>query len=96
MPPQFEQEILFSVASPCAHCPYSVAPVGEGALAVAGPGMTGYAVAGRFQAVTGAPALDYLSVLADGTLLGGTNRPGVCYLGTGTGMNRTWIRIDVS
>ncbi len=75
--------------------PYSVAPVGEGWLLVAGPGQTGYA-GGEFQPVPGTPELDYAMTLRDGTIHGGVNRQGVVYLGDGQGNKRDWIKVEVS
>ncbi|HCT79479.1 MAG TPA: hypothetical protein DGT23_23530 [Micromonosporaceae bacterium] len=75
--------------------PYSVAPVGDGALIVAGGGQTGY-FRGGFYPVLNMQNLDWVSALPDGTVLGRTNRAGTVYLGQGTGMARNWVRVEVS
>ncbi|MGN9911554.1 hypothetical protein ACTMTJ_28725 [Phytohabitans sp. LJ34] len=79
-----------------ANWPYSVAPAGGGLLVLAGPELTGYLDGGAYSPAPGAPRLDWVGQLPDGTLFGRDNRPGVTYLSPGTGPARTWSTVEVS
>ncbi|MEV4416231.1 hypothetical protein [Catellatospora sp. NPDC049609] len=74
--------------------PYSVAPAGDGLLAIAGPDGTGY-LADRYVEVPGTPRLDWVTVLPDGTLFARQNAEGRVYLGTGHGSAREWLDLTV-
>jgi hypothetical protein len=75
--------------------PYSVAPAGGGLLVITGPELTGYLDGGAYTPVAGAPRLDWVGQLPDGTLLGHDNQPGVTYLSPGTGAPRVWTVVEV-
>jgi hypothetical protein len=74
--------------------PYSVVPVGGGALIVATMDQAGYVKDGYHQ-VPGMPSLDWVGLLRDGTLTGSVSQPGAVYLGEGRETDRTWIKIEV-
>jgi hypothetical protein len=72
-----------------------VAPVGDGLLIIIGPDEPGY-LSRSFVVAKGAPKLDYVRQLPDGTLVGSDNQPGLSYLGKGVGWHRQWIRVVLS
>lgn len=73
---------------------YTVAPAGDGLLAVAGPDAVGY-LADRYVEIPGTPRLDWVTELADGTLFARQNTPGEFYLGTGHGWQRVWAKVTL-
>lgn len=79
-----------------ANWPYSVAPAGGGLLVLAGPELTGYLDGGAYSPALGAPRLDWVGQLPDGTLFGRDNRPGVTYLSPGVGPARSWSTVEVA
>lgn len=74
---------------------YSVAPAGDGLLAIAGPDGLGY-LADRYVEVPGTPRLDWVGLLPDGTLFARQNAPGEVYLGTGHGWQRDWVKATLA
>ena len=76
--------------------PYSVAPAGGGVLVLAGTERTGYLDGGAYSPAPGAPKLDWVGQLPDGTVLGRDNQPGVNYFSPGTGATRTWSTVELN
>jgi hypothetical protein len=76
--------------------PYSVAPAGGGLLAITGPELTGYLDGGAYSPAPGAPRLDWIGQLPDGTLYGRDSSPGVTYLSSGSGSARSWSTVEVN
>ncbi|MEU7824147.1 hypothetical protein [Catellatospora sp. NPDC049133] len=73
---------------------YTVAPAGDGLLAIAGPEAVGY-LADRYVEVPGTPRLDWVTELPDGTLFARQDVPGEFYLGTGHGWSREWVKVTL-
>jgi hypothetical protein len=71
----------------------STAPVGGGALAVAGPLGTGQVTSDGSYRPTGWPAGDWLQELGDGTLFITDNLRGLLWLGPGGAAHRRWIQL---
>ncbi len=72
--------------------PYSVVPVGDGALLVTALDQARYVMGGGTQSV---PGIEYVSLLRDGALQGSQNQQGVVFLGEGSGTVRAWVRVEV-
>ncbi|WP_155369156.1 hypothetical protein [Catellatospora vulcania] len=73
---------------------YTVAPVGDGLLAIAGPDTVGY-LADRYVEIPGSPRLDWVTELPDGTLFARQDQYGEFYLGTGRGWQREWTKVTL-
>lgn len=73
---------------------YTVAPAGDGLLAIAGPDAVGY-LADRYLEIPGTPRLAWVTELADGTLFARQDTPGEFYLGTGRGWLRQWVKVTL-
>ncbi|WP_144123258.1 hypothetical protein [Catellatospora sichuanensis] len=73
---------------------YTVAPAGDGMLAIAGPDAVGY-LADRYVEIPGTPRLDWVAELPDGTLFARQDQYGEFYLGTGRGWQREWVKVTL-
>lgn len=73
----------------------SLAAVGDGALAVTGPSGIGAVRGGFYRALDWPLRDDWITVLPDGTIFSRADEGGTAWLGTGTGLRRSWTQVVI-